>query len=434
MLSRFLRTTYWIWDFINGSPIRNEYNDITKIQKGGQEAKYLRAQHLNSILKYATQNCPFYSKYNPNRLQSFPVTNKTILRENFNDIAVAQNIIPGQIGEIHIQHTSGSTGAPFHIPQDTRKRRRRIAELKFFGEEVGFKSHDRLLHLRIWTKWQNKSKIQSIRENIIPFDMSDLGENRLKELCDTIYHKKVKCIRGYASTFDHIAEYARINNCKFPSLKIIIAGSETLQEGTREKVNKYLECDIISQYANEENGILGQQHVGDMTRAFYLNHASYIFEVLKLDSDEVAEPGELGRIVLTDLFNYSFPIIRYDTGDLAVMSEDYDEHGYKYFKQLYGRRLDLVYNTSGTPVSPMVLSRVLKNFEEIIQWQFIQKTKDKYIIKITTQTNVFNHPTELIQDLQSYFGQNAEIIVQNVMEIPVLNSGKRKPVICEYAH
>lgn len=37
-----------------------------------------------------------------------------------------------------------------------------------------------------------------------------------------------------------------------------------------------------------------------------------------MDSDEPAEPGELGRIVITDLFNYAFPILRYDNGDTAV--------------------------------------------------------------------------------------------------------------------
>ena len=47
--------------------------------------------------------------------------------------------------------------------------------------------------------------------------------------------------------------------------------------------------------------------------------------VLKLDSDEPAEPGELGRIVVTDYYNKTFPMVRYDTGDTGKMRVYYDK-------------------------------------------------------------------------------------------------------------
>ena len=37
--------------------------------------------------------------------------------------------------------------------------------------------------------------------------------------------------------------------------------------------------------------------------SYYIDSESYYYEILKLDSDEPAEPGELGRIVITDLYN-----------------------------------------------------------------------------------------------------------------------------------
>ena len=79
-------------------------------------------------------------------------------------MSVPIQYIPEQETEkVHIQKNSGSTGTPFSIYQDTRKRNRRIAELKYFGEDVGFKSHEKLVQCRIWTKWQSKSKWQSGR-------------------------------------------------------------------------------------------------------------------------------------------------------------------------------------------------------------------------------------------------------------------------------
>ena len=320
----------------------------------------------------------------------------------------------------------------FMSPQDTRKRHRRVAELKYFGKIVGFKSHEKLVHLRIWTRWQNKSKAQSFKENIIAFDMSNLGEEKLAELCTIINKEKAVCLRGYASSFDILARYVKENHISLPSLSIIIAGSEALQEGTREAVKKYIGCDIISQYANEENGILAQESTEPGAEGFYLNHAGYVFEILKMDSDEAAGYGELGRIVITDLFNYAFPMIRYDTGDLGVMAAPNEfSNGYPYMLKLYGRRFDLVYTTGNEPVFPMTLGRILKYYADIVQWQFVQKSSKTYLLKVIVEGGRLAKEAEILSELRAYFGQDADIRIEYVDDIPVLNSGKRKPVVNE---
>jgi len=431
--STILRTSYWINDWLHGSPVRSQYLDIKRIQENYTEGSVLRKQHLYDILNHAVMNSSFYKGCNPNDLYSFPVVNKNILRDNYDNIKVAYDKIPGQKGPIHIQHTSGSTGTPFHIHQDTRKRKRRIAELKYYGSIVGFKSHDPLIHLRIWTRWQNKSRLQSFKENIIAFNMANLGEERIAQLCQIIKKKKILCLRGYASSFGSIARYIGEHKIKLPSLKIIIAGSESLQEDVRDLVKKHIGCNIISQYANEENGILAQESIYSENREFYLNHASYNFEILKLDKDEPAEPGELGRIVITDFFNYAFPVIRYDTGDLGIKSNSNKlSNGYFYLSKLYGRRLDLIYNTKGEPISAMTLSRILKYFPNILQWQFIQKTAIAYTLKIVLKNNTTLEEQSIIKLLKESFGEDANITFEYVNDIPVLNSGKRKPVVCEY--
>lgn len=94
----------------------------------------------------------------------------------------------------------------------------------------------------------------------------------------------------------------------------------------------------------KKTGFLLNNKSGDSSRRFYLNEASYFLEVAEIDSDEPAEYGELGRIVITDFFNYAFPLIRYDNGDTCIMQLD-EKTKHPYIAQLYGRRLDLVYNT-----------------------------------------------------------------------------------------
>ena len=80
----------------------------------------------------------------------------------------------------------------------------------------------------------------------------------------------------------------------------------------------------------------------------------------------------------------------------------------------------------------MTLSRCLKYYPNILQWQFIQKEEMKYLLKIVLKKNSTLNESEIIKLLKETFGNDAEIIFEYVNEIPVLNSGKRKPVVCEY--
>lgn len=433
LLSTVLRYNFWIRDFFNGGDIRTHYSNIRFLQGKSELVQRKREQMLSELLHYAAYNTKYYQGMSVLALEQFPVVNKSILQEHYEEILVPEIKNPWQQKNIkyHIQRTSGSTGTPFAIPQDSRKKKRRLAELKYFGEIVGFKSHDKLVQLRIWTKWQSKNRSQSFWENIVPFDISNLNESNLQLLCDIINKTKAKCLRGYASSFDLLSRYVGKHHVKLPSVKIIIAGSETLFDSTRELVCKNISCNIISQYANEENGILAQERVGDNAHRFYLNEASYFFEVLKLDSDEPAQYGELGRLVITDLFNYAFPVIRYDNGDTCVMEWDENEKR-PYISKLFGRRLDLIYNVKGEPVFPMALARILKNYDEIRQWQFIQQTSVKYtllLVSINGKEIQVSTKSDILSQLMEILGSDAEIQIEYRNEIPVLNSGKRKSVI-----
>src|SRR5690606_22535330 len=130
----------------------------------------------------------------------------------------------------------------------------------------------KLLHLRAWNKWHNKSEWESFRENIIPFDVTKINEDRWQELCDLIVKKRVVAVRGYASSLDLLAQYVVKNDIRMPDLKIMIAVSEFLYDSTREMISTRLNCPVISQYSNEENGVLGQERISEGKHSpFYLN-------------------------------------------------------------------------------------------------------------------------------------------------------------------
>ncbi len=109
------------------------------------------------------------------------------------------------------------------------------------------------------------------------------------------------------------------------------------------------------------------------------------------------------------------------------------QDGKPYISQLFGRRLDMIYNSVGDPIFPMTLARILKNYDDqISQWQFIQKEKSTYQLKLLLKnTKEFTHQDEVIKLLTDILGVDTTIDMVYVEDIPVLKSGKRKSVVNE---
>ena len=423
------RTFYWAGDRASGGRVRAHYDELTETMGNYQRGLLTQKKKLDSLLAYAVAECPFFADCDPDCLASFPVTNKLVMIENRDGIVVNEDRIPGQVGAVHIQKTSGSTGTPFAIPQDTGKRARRIAELKWFNCESGFPSHERLGQCRIWTKWQSKSKWQSFRENIVPINVSKMDDETLAGICDAVQGGRLIALRAYASWYTALAHYIEKNPAaadKLKTLQVCFSSSEALDDWTREFLEATLDCRMVEAYANEENGLIAQQ----LGRAGYtLNHSGYYFELLKLDADEPALPGEVGRIVITDLHNYAYPFIRYDTGDTGVI--ECSEGAWPVLKRLYGRRIDMVYAPGGSPIHPMVFARILKNVDGIRQWQFVQTGEYSYKLKINRASDCFDEAA-CRAELFPLLGDQAVLEFEYVDEIPVLASGKRRPVVCEW--
>lgn len=428
----YLRAKFWIDDFLKGSPIGKPYKEIRFIQEHSyEEGLPIREKALHELIDFAREHTSYYRNTKGYELRSFPIMNKATLLEHYDEIKVAPNEIPGQQGEVHIQTTSGSTGTPFKIPQDTLKRQRRIAELKYFGKIVGFRTHDKLIHLRTWNRWQQKTAKQIKSENIIPFDIAIMDDASLKHLCELTMSEKAICLRGYASSLGKLAEYADGKGYQFPHLKIAIAGAEALQDDTRALYKRVMKSEIISQYANEECGIMAQERIPtkESDNSMYWNYSGYYFEVLKFDCDEPAEYGELGRIVITDLHNYAFPLIRYDNGDTAVLlPPDSYSRGYPVLGKLFGRRFDITYSTTGAAISPLTYGRILKHFDTISQWQFVQEGEKDYKLKVVMRRDDPNLDS-IVDQLKEYIGKDANVLIERVSDIPILASGKRKPCV-----
>ena len=246
---------------------------------------------------------------------------------------------------------------------------------------------------------------------------------------NALLDKRPRIAFSYSSTLVELAKY--IDRTGIPkegfSMKSVLTGGEGLSDENRKLLEKVFDCTVYRRYSDMELGILGQD-MGNGSE-YVLNWGSYYFETFKLDSDEHTEPGEAGRIVITDLFNYAFPMIRYDTGDLGILDNS-DPNELPKLKEIYGRVRDGVYATDGRLISPAKVFVMMWGSDGVKQWQFIQETKDKYVLKLNCEKDV--DTDTYVKKFKGLLGESADIEVQLVDEIPVTSSNKRRAVICNY--
>ncbi len=419
---------FWLRDFFFGGVV-SKYSK--EIQKYLESADYIENEvQLKHILDYCSQKVEFYKPYSAYKsISDFPVINKIIIREN-EDRFIATGYDKEKLFK---EETSGSTGTPLVIYQDCIKRRRATADTIVFSDFAGYKFGTKLYYSRVWNAFNRKTRLQSKIQNIIMQDSDRLSDSDL-EMFITRLEKdhSEKSILIFASSLVALYQYA-LRRKKKPNVKIscIITMSESLPENVRKGVAELFNTVVVSRYSDCECGIIAQQC--PESNEYHINTGSFYVELLKFDSNEPVEEGKMGRIVVTDLYNYAMPIIRYDTGDVGIMSTKTDcGKGGKVLKRVDGRRVDCFYSTKGEMLSPYVINNTMWRFGELRQYQFIQNDANDYLLKINSQSGQNIRIEEILEAVKQYVGADANIKVEKVDEIPLLASGKRKQVICNY--
>lgn len=429
-LEKVRRDSFWVKDKLNGASVKKHYDEIKRIVENPKAKKSLEKKScsLDKLLRHAVETTSFYSgKINYSGIKDFEVVDKNKIRSNL-DLFVSnvfdeKNLIPAV--------TSGSTGTPFKVYHDRNKKKRNNADTIYFANRVGYKLGDKLYYMKIWSKNNTISPLLSWAQNVKAVDVIKLDDQQIKKLISEISSGNGTIgMIGYASALELVARYLKENNYKAPlklEINSIIAISESLNDFTKETLSNYMGTPVVSRYSNLENGIIAQQEPN--SNRFIINEASYYVEVLNMNEDVPAPFGKLGRIVVTDLFNYALPMIRYDTGDIGSLQRS--DSGNLCFERIEGRKLDQLFNTSGELISSYIVYKNMWKYTELKQYQLIQEGEKTYRVKVNP-IDSFNRQEQLIQEFKIYLGQDAKIIVEVVDDIPLLKSGKRKKVANTY--
>lgn len=427
--NNFRSLLFWGLDKLKGGVIKRYVEQIeTELNADDNgRAQYLD-RNLAALTHHARKSCSFYQKLsNVKSIEDFPVINKTIIRSDIDSFISSKYKKTELIRVV----TSGSTGTPFEVFHDTKKRLRNSADTIVFADRAGFNVGDRLFYLKIWSASNQKSNVTAWLQNVEPFDVLKLADDEMVRLMELLERKGAKGILGYASALEQICKFLDRNPDKAPRQAEVISAlsmSEALSDYTKDKFKKYFNVDLFARYSNLENGILAQQF-NESGNSYKVNTASYFVEILKLNEDIPASSGEMGRIVITDLYNFGMPMIRYDTGDIGKFKVTGEgQIDYSILEHIEGRKLDLLFDTKGELISSYIMYKNMWKYTEITQYQLVQYGEKDYLFKINTN-NGFEKEQELKNEFISYLGSDANFKVEYVSEIPLLSSGKRKKIV-----
>lgn len=432
MKKNFIRNkTFWTIDKIMGGKIHEYYSKLKSLENVDSDSDYLKQYQqnaLNKLVEHAINTTEYYRSNVVNKnFEEFPLIDKNIIRSRQNEFI--SDFYRNK--KLKKMRTSGSTGTPFISYQNTEKRKRVLAELIYYNEKLGYHVGKNIIFLR---SFSNKNEILKkpirLMQNQTLISVKELDDNTIEKLLSRIEKKanNYPLLMSYASTLDAFRDYFKKTKRKYNfNVAGIVSGAEMLYNETREEMEKNFNCKCISRYSNQENGVLGQDYIENNT--FLINEAHYFIEVFKLNENSLAEPGEIGRIVVTDLYNFAMPMIRYDTGDIGAIKY-IDVEGVKK-KAIYnfgGRKIDMVYKADGTILSPHKISVTFWSIPNIRQFQFIQVGPKNYEVILNVEPN-FNQESNVEKKLRELLGDSALIRFIYTDDIPTLSSGKRKYIM-----
>lgn len=428
-IGEYLRyNTFWLLDKLKGGPLKNKLN-YTKDILTSSDLSYVKQvnnMRLTELLNHAISTTYYYNGKTYSSLEEFPIINKNIIRDHLSDFMSDKFAIKDLVKV----STSGSTGAPFSIYHNKDKIYKSIADNIFFSSKSNYQIGNHLVYIKIWkSKFDFMTRYGFILKNIYAYSIFNLTDEEIDLFINQL-NKNENPISfiGYSSAFEKICYHLddlESNPIEFKT-KSLITISEALSPYAKEAIEKYFGIRPLSRYSNNENGIIAQQTNDDGLK-FRVNDSSYIVEIFDMNEDKKLGYGQQGRIVITDLFNKATPIIRYDTGDVGTL--ELDEDGRPFFTEIYGRKLDLLYNTMGEIV-PSHLSSKLVKYGNFRQFQLVQKGLKEYEVNLNTDKKIDEE--SLINEYKGYLGDDAKIKINYVDEIPLLASGKRREVVNEY--
>lgn len=285
-----------------------------------------------------------------------------------------------------------------------------------FDYDQAQKLHSRLVYL-----------LQRYKDCSVAF----LDEARLEEYRQTLLSFRPASVWGYASGLAEFARYLAASHPgeRYPFLRALITSSETLRPEQRATIEQVFGPDtVFDHYGSREMYIGAECSAHD---GYHLHAEVLIAEVVDREGNQLP-PGQMGRILLTDLSNHAFPFIRYEIGDLAVMA-DPTPCGcgvtLPRIERLEGRIADVIVLPDRILTAPN-FATLFSDKPGIRAYQIRQEQIGELQVLMEPDDGFTDQTQRYITDaIESMVGGQARVRVVTDEPIPVPESGKRRFVV-----
>jgi len=380
--------------------------------------------------KYAGTQVSKEGLKTPEEFIELPPLTREELCDNFHDIK-SDNVSKIQSKKVT---TSGSTGIPVSVLHDRRLPETPIRWriLSWWGiepwENQAFIYRferpflERLGNAIMW--WPTKR---------IFLAAANPTQKQLNKFVSDFNKIKPTLLQGYVDVVFEFALYLLDNNIKIYPPKMVWVTSAPLFEEQRELIEKAFDAPVCDQYGNTEILLIGAEckeqnglHIMQDTV-----HIEFVDE-----NNKPVPPNTTGKILLTDLTNYAFPLIRYEIGDEGKYKEEMCTCGrpLPLMENVRGRQALIIKTPSGLVVRGEHIVAMfdghMKYFKEI---QLCQEANFSVSINYVPRKSKEAHKEaeKMVQLLRQR--TRLEIVVKCKQIDKISQVGKKTPLIINYS-
>ena len=447
-MTKIRQTCFFGLSRLIGSRVGGHYREFLDLERATPDAlRALADRRLQDTLSRAARDIPFYSqRVAPSRdvsLADFPVLTKTDLGAYFAELMCRDVRVQYEAGRrsgagyswLEVK-TGGSTGVPTVVIHDAAFRDRGRASRLYSQHLCGFP-----FGVRYFRLWGSMAEINRMADSASHRILSRLAgevllnafrmdEADIRRYVEMINRSAVRHMMAYVDAVHAMARYIRRTGSAIRPLASIMACAGTVTPDARADIQAAFGARVHNKYGSRDCADMACEC--DRGRIHIYSHQVRL-EVVD-DHGRPAPPGQVGRLLVTLLDNPSFPLIRYEIGDMAALDSAECSCGrpFPLLDKLEGRCLEFLASTRGGYVSPLYVRHligVIHNPGFIRRFQMVQETATRYALALEISAGLddaaYRNSAERIRrDLLAVLGNDADLRVSRVAEIPPSASGK----------